>query len=190
MFPFFPFITDGQTSSVARQSLRTAALPLLPVSRAYRAAGGDVSPDIATIGVDFIRQALAALTSSLTALGSRTNALFAQVAAGLALDRAARATAAAFGDSMPGIAPYAPQAVSFGIPWQVPAPIFPFTPQTPFINPWQGDPWAAFAQGLDFWMNLWVPAAAQRSPYSSITASPAPVAALPWGSVWGQQRCI
>ncbi len=172
MFPFFPFITDGQTSSVGRQSTQTTALPLLPVSRAYRSAGGDVTPDIATIGVDFIRQALAALTSSLTALGSRTNALFAQVAAGLALDRAARATAAAFGDSMP------------------PAPIFPFTPQTPFLNPWQGDPWAAFAQGLEFWMKLWVPAAAQRSPYSSITASPAQVAALPWGSVWGQQRYI
>ena len=29
MFPFFPFITDGQKSSVARQSMQTAALPLL-----------------------------------------------------------------------------------------------------------------------------------------------------------------
>ena len=192
MFFFFPFVAEGQASPVARQSPRAAALPLLPVPRASRPSEprGDVAPDLPTIGVDLVRQAMAAFTSSLTALGSRTNALFAQVAAGLALDRAARATAAAFGGGLPGIAPYAPRAVSLGSPWQIPTPAFPFAPQAPFMTLWPEDPWVAFAQSIDFWAKLWIPAAAQRSAHPSLAASPASIGTLPWVSVWGQQTYI
>lgn len=180
----FPFITDGQAS--APQSNRTVSLPMLPAPRsAARASVSGEASDLASLGVEIIRQSLATLTSSLTALGTRTNALFAQVAAGLALDRATRATAAAFGTyAQPRTAPH---ALTFGFPLQAPAAAFPAVPES-FFNPWQGNPWTPFAQMLDFWAKIGNPVATGVNPYAQIAASPASLGGLPWAPLWTPQR--
>jgi hypothetical protein len=168
MFFFLPFAAVAQT----RPASAAAAFSMLP-RRHSRAAEsralGDKRSDIAELSVDLVRRALISFTASLTALGSRTNALFAQTAAALALDRATRDTASSFGLSWPGFGSPALRPACLDGTWLGQSRNSIFLP--PFVfqgltNPWASNPWNVLTEALDAWMKFWAPGAAEPRPYS------------------------
>jgi hypothetical protein len=168
MFFFFPF-AGLEAPSALNGSPRQATLPLLPAPKSASANSARATRgfDFLDLSIGFLHRSAAAFASSLTALGNHANALFAQVAAALALDRATRDAATFIDAAFSGFgAQHAPQSVfSFA-----PHPQgMPSSPQS-FMTPWAIDPWAAFAQGLDFWTNMWMPAAPQRNTWSRPSA--------------------
>jgi hypothetical protein len=193
VFFFFPFA--GAQAASANEGASRLALPLLPAPNSAFANAGNPSLgfDLWGFSADLVRKSFSALSSSMTALGSRANALFTQVAGALAFDRIARDTAAflegAFGFGAQGSRPNV-----FGFPWASQAQGSPASFSSPmqgFMNPSAFNPWAAFAEGLDFWTKLWTPAAPQREPYNPGSArQPAPSAytatkiATPSGFSW------
>ncbi len=195
MFFFFPFYAENQASSGGGGSSRVEKqLPLLPApgsSKNYRASNR--SWDFGDFAVDLLRQTLSAITSSLTALGNRANALFAQVAAALAFDRVARDTASFIGAAWSGFG--APQARPsfFGAPMGQPQDPMSFSPfLTQGFNPLSINPWAAFAEGISFWTNMWMPAAPKRksgsfsgSPATPFMAKVSTPNGFSWGFAWG-----
>ncbi len=142
--------------------------------------------------MDLLRQAIAAFTSSLTALGNRANALFAQIAAVLAFDRVARDGMTFLNNAWSGFGFPKVGSTPFGLyQGQDPMSFSPFMMGN--VNPLAFNPWAAFTEGMNFWTNLLMPAAAQRNPYSfgGNTASPfmakvSTPGGLTWGFSWGQ----
>lgn len=94
MFFLFPFYTESRASSNGGGFSYSKTLPLLPAPGSARTSSRatDRAWDFGDFGVDLLRQVISAFTSSLTALGNRANALFAQLTAALAFDRVARDT--------------------------------------------------------------------------------------------------
>ena len=92
MFFFFPFYAESQANGSGSSHAKT--LPLLPAPGSARTSSRatDRAWDFGDFGVDLLRKVISAFTSSLTALGNRANALFAQLTAALAFDRVARDT--------------------------------------------------------------------------------------------------
>ncbi len=194
MFFFFPFYTESKSFSNGSGSSHARTLPLLPASGSARtnSRSTERTRDFGDFGVDFLRQVISAFTSSLTALGNRANALFAQLTAMLAFGRVAR-------DSMTFINS---ALTSFGLP-KAGTPFGLYQGQDPLsfspfmmgnLNPLAMNPLAAFTEGMKFWTNLWMPAATQRNPYSFRGNAPAsPFMAkvstpggFTWGFSWGQ----
>jgi hypothetical protein len=125
--------------------------------------------------VDLLKQALGSLTSSMTALGNRANALFAQIAAALAFDRIARDTASFFGMVWPGLGAL-PRPLAFAGPWTAAfpnaAPYFSFG--APGNGAAAANPWTLFTEAANMWTSFWLP--------SSLAAPtrPAPVTPTSW----------
>lgn len=199
MFFFFPFYTESQPFSNGSSSSHAKALPFLPASGSARtnSRATERAGDFGNFGVDLLRQTIEAFASSLTALGNAANALFAQAMAALAVNRAARDTASLFDASWFGFGiPAKTGPASFGFsrlsPIQDPMSFSPLLTQG--FNPWAFNPWTAFAEGLNFWTSLWMPAAPQRNPYSFGNNTPAaPFMAkvstpngFSWGFSWGE----
>ncbi len=191
MFFFFPFLTDLQASPSKPASSQT--LPLLPAPWNAFAKSEEVrrKPDFGDFAVDLLRQTISAFTSSLTALGTRANALFAQVAAALAYDRVARDTAAFIDAAWFGFGAPRARSASSGSAWfgqQQDPMAFSQFPMQNFMNPW-----AAFADGVNFWAKLWTPAAPQRSPsafsgrtaVNPFTTTVSAPGGFTWGFSWG-----
>jgi|SRR5208337_918005 len=182
MFFFFPFASEPAAAPASQKLTHYSALPMLPAPRTPRledrAAPDGIGNAIFEAGqfaVDLLRRALGSFTSSLTALSSRANALFAQVAANLAFERAMRDTAASFGVSWPGFGQQQPQSGFAPGTWYKATPLSPFAlPGFP-MNPWAANPWSFFTEAVDMWASFWLPSAApqRRSPYGS----PAPLTA-------------
>jgi hypothetical protein len=196
MFLFFPFVA-GVPVSPARRSHRTGSgLPMLPRNAPSSARGlADLSGAVGHRSedpfVDLVRRILTSFTSSLTALGSRTNALFAQVAAALALDRAARDTAHSFGTNWPGFDQYDRAPVSLGSFWQGNDPISFSLLQKP-MSLSAPTPWVFFTDAIELWTKIWAPASpqyihgsrARPEPAASFSAS-VPFAFFSWGFALG-----
>ena len=61
------------------------------------------------------------------------------------------------------------------------------------FNPLAINPWSAFAEGMNFWQSMWMPAATQRNPFafgSNTPASPfmtkvSTPGGFSWGFSWG-----
>jgi hypothetical protein len=192
MFFLFPFYTESQSSSKDRGSSNAKTLPLLPAPGSARTGSRSTRRawDFGDFAVDLLRQTLTAFTSSLTALGNAANALFAQTTTALAVNRLARDTAALFDPAWFGFGAPRASTSSFGSYRQAQDPMS-FSPfLTQGFNPWASNPWAAFAEGLNFWTNLWMPAAPQRSSFGNTPTTPfmAKVSApngFTWGFSWG-----
>jgi len=192
MFFFFPFNTESQSSSNGWGSSNAKALPLLPAP-----AGARMNPrrterawDFGDFSVDLLQRTMAAFTSSLTALGNAANALFAQTAAVLATDRVARDAAGFLNGNWFNFGAQKNPMSPFGAYRQMQDPMA-FSPfLTQGFNPMAFNPWGAFAEGMNFWASMWMPAAQPRSPFRSTPAAPfmAKVSApngLTWGFSWG-----
>ena len=190
MFFFFPFYAESKPSYSGRSSSRFGTLPLLPAPTSARSRDGGRAGDFGGFGVDLIRQTISAFTSSLTALGNQANALFAQVAAALAFDRVSRDTVSFMNGAWAGFgAPKARTSLFGSWPSQTPDPMS-FSPfLTQGFNPMAANPWAAFAEGMNFWKNLWMPGTPQRNPYAFGSSTPATPfmtkVSTPWGFSWG-----
>jgi hypothetical protein len=187
MFFFFPFTTELAAAPASRKPPLYTPLPLLPApkSAVEDSLGGAVS-QAGQVAVDFLKQALSSLTASMTALGNRANALFAQVAATLAFDRLARDTASFLGMFWPGFAKPLPQT-GFAGGWLAPSPELPLYPSFGLpgfaANSRAGNPWALFTEAAAMWTNFLMPA---TSPRRSSYYAPAPFTttfALP-GCAW------
>jgi hypothetical protein len=175
MLFFFPFAVEP-----AAGPARTAQwpLPMLPAPRGARGPAerseqgfANAISEAGQLTADLLKQALGSLTSSMTALGNRANAFFAQIAAALAFDRIARDTASFFGMVWPGLGA-TPPPLAFAGPW---AAAFPnLAPYSAFGLPAAANPWALFAQAANMWTSLWLPA----SPPAR--TRPAPVMATSW----------
>ena len=193
MFFFFPFSTESQSSLNGSGFSQAKALPLLPAPRSARASSrAEPAWNVGDFGVDFLRQTLSAFASSLTALGNGANALFAQISAALALDRVGRDAASLFNTNWFGFGMPQARPMSFGFPRpNQPQDAMAFSPLlTQGFNPWAINPWAAFAEGMNFWTSMWMPAAPKRNPFSNNPATPfmAKVSApngFTWGFSWG-----
>jgi hypothetical protein len=192
MFFFFPFYTESQSSSNGWGASNAKTVPLLPAPGSARmnSRATDRACDFGDFAVDLLRQTIAAFTSSLTALGNATNALFAQATAALAINRVARDTAGFLnGNWFNAGAPKNPTS-PFGYYRQMQDPMS-FSPfLTQGFNPMAFNPWATFAEGMNFWARMWMPAAPQRNPFSSTPANPfmAKVSTpngFSWGFSWG-----
>jgi hypothetical protein len=137
------------------------------------------------IALDLLRRALTSIMSSLTALGSRANALFAQIAASLAFERAARETAASFGPKF--FEQRWPRGDLGNGAWSpLLASMSRFSPGLPTfgMNPWAENPWTLFANTMEAMTNFWLPQAAPRRGGPSATPAPVTVSfALP-GCAW------
>jgi hypothetical protein len=157
MIVSFPF-EGREAPSGQKDSARQSKAPLLPAPKAAVADSGRASGDLGFLNLsELLHGAVSAFASSLTALSNSANALFAQVAAALALDRVTRDAAAYINAAFKGFgAAPAPQPL-FGLP--------SFSQQG-FMLPWAMNPWAAFAEGLNFWMKMWMPQASQPNPPS------------------------
>jgi len=192
MFFFFPFYTESQSSSNGLGSSNAKTLPLLPAPASARTnpRTTDRACDFGGFAVDLLRQTIAVFTSSLSALGNAANALFAQTTAAFATNRVAH-DAAGFlnGNWFNFGAPKNPTS-PFGSYRQMQDPMS-FSPfLTQGFNPMAFNPWAAFAEGMNFWASMWMPAAPQRNPFSSAPATPfmAKVSTpngFSWGFSWG-----
>ena len=190
MFFWFPFYTESKSFSNGSGSSYAKTLPLLPAPGSART--NSRAGDFGDFAVDLLRQAITAFTSSLTALGNRANALFAQLTALLAFDRAARDSMAFVNNALSGFG--LPKVSSpFGLyPGQNPMSFSPFMMGN--INPFAINPWATFTESMNFWTSLWMPAAQQRNPYSfggNASASPfmakvSTPGGFTWGFAWGQ----
>jgi hypothetical protein len=200
MFFFFPFYTESQASANGGGGASYAkTLPLLPAPGSARTSSRakDRASDFGDFAVDLLRQVISAFTSSLTALGNRANALFAQLTAALAFDRVGRDTASFINTAFSG----------FGLPSGArPSPFGAFRPNpvqdamsfSPFLmqgfNPSAMNPWAALSEGMNFWTSMWMPAAPQRNPFSfgnntaasPFTAKVTTPGGFSWGFAWGQ----
>ncbi len=193
MFFWFPFYTENKSFSNGSGSSRAKTLPLLPASgdARTRARGTDDASNFAGFAVDLLRQAISALMSSLTALGNAANALFAQTTAALATQRVAHDAAGflngnwfGFGGPKMGTSPFGSFRQT-----QDPMSFSPFLTQG--FNPFAINPWAAFAEGMNFWTSLWMPAAPQRNPFGGNTPATPFMAkvstpnGVTWGFSWG-----
>ena len=189
MFFFFPFYTESRSFSNGRGSSHAKALPFLPGSGSARTNSRKTERawDFGDFSVDLLRQTISALTSSLTALGNAANALFAQTTAAFATNRVAHDAACFLNGSWFGFG--APARQSFGSYRlaQDPMSFSPFLTQG--FNPWAFNPWSAFAEGLNFWTSLWMPAAPPRNPCSFGNKTPASPfmgkVSTPNGFTWG-----
>jgi len=192
MFFFFPFYTESQSSSTGRGASNAKTLPLLlaPASARTNSRPAERARDCGDFAVDLLRQAIAAFTSSLTALGNAANALFAQTTAVLATNRVAHDTAGFLNGNWFNFGAPKNSTSPFGSYRQMQDPMS-FSPfLTQGFNPMAFNPWAAFAEGMNFWASMWMPAAPQRNPFSSAPATPfmAKVSApngFTWGFSWG-----
>ena len=190
MFFFFPFYPESKAFSNGGGSSQAKTLPLLPASESARRSSS--APDFGNFAVDFIRQAISALMSSLTALGNAANALFAQTTAAFAANRVANDAAGFLNGNWFGFGAQK-AGPSFGSyrQGQDPMSFSPFLTQG--FNPLAFNPWTAFAEGMNFWASLWMPAAGQRNPFSfggKSSASPfmtkvSTPNGLSWGFAWG-----
>jgi hypothetical protein len=192
-FLFFPFGAQPAGRPAPKSLALPRTLPMLPVARSASrdaaARGSDLFnalPQAAELAGDLLRRTLAMLTSSLTALGSRTSALFAHISAALAFDRAAREAASFFnmGWLFPGLKPQN----CFGASALF-APLEQYSPRTG----WQGftatapaaNPFDFFTGALEMWAKAWMPAAAPlRTATYKVPASATAAGALPlffWG---------
>ena len=187
MFFFSPFYTESKPVSNGGNSFSARALPLLPAPGRANTNSKTAARawDFGDFFVDFLRQTITVYTKSLTALGNAANALFAQATAALSLDRASREAASLFNPSWFSFA--MPQAQGFGMPrpMQDPMSFSPFLTQG--FNPLAMNPWAAFAEGMNFWASLWMPAAPQRSkvPVAPFMAKVSTPNGFSWGFSWG-----
>ena len=185
MFFFFPFSTETKPVWNGSNSFSAKALPSLPSPGGAKTNSKRPS-DLGDFFVDFLRQTITAFTSSLTALGNAANALFAQATAAFAMDRAGRDAASLFRPTWFGFA--APQAQGFGASRLMQDPMS-FSPLlTQGFNPLAMNPWGAFAEGLNFWASLWMPAAPQRSsklPVAPFMAKVSTPNGFTWGFSWG-----
>ncbi len=204
MFFFFPFAAEPASAPASGKVPEFRSLPMLPapasrevrnIARPGKDGPGNAIFEAAQIAMDLLRRAIAALTSSLTALGSRTSALFAQVSANLAFDRAARDTASSFGMSWPGSvlqgAGTGFDPAGWFAPFQQPAPVSAFGfPGIP-ANPFAGNPFSLFTEALDMWTGFLMPAAPPKRPAPNTHAVPAPATATitfpggSWSFTWG-----
>jgi hypothetical protein len=197
MFFFFPFYAGGQSSANGSGGSSYAkTLPLLPAPWSARtdSRAKDRAWDFGDFGVDLLRKVISAFTSSLTALGNRANALFAQLTAALAFDRVARDTFSFINSAFPGFGlPSGARPSPFGAfqmsPVKDPMSFSPFLTQG--LNPLAINPWATLTESMNFWTSLWTPAAPQRNIFGGSTpASPfmTKVSApngFSWGFSWG-----
>jgi hypothetical protein len=157
--------------------------PLLPLGEAVSQA--------AEAGVEGLRQVLSAFTASMTALGSSSNAMFAQVAAALASERAVRVTGLAL------TTPWRPSRqnraqsatyASWQEAWTEPFSFSPFTAMW-FGNSGRPNPWTAFTQAFDMWAGLWTCSSLLRetsysTPSRNQSLSIFPVPGFSWGFNW------
>jgi len=191
MFFFFPFNTESQSSLNGGGASNAKTLPFLPVPASARTnpRRTERAGDFGDFSVDLLRQTIAAFTASLTALGNAANALFAQTAAVLATDRVVRDAAGFLNGNWFGAQknPMSP----FGTYRQMQDPMA-FSPfLTQGFNPMAFNPWGAFAEGMNFWASMGMPAAPRRNPFGNAPgATPfmAKVSApngLTWGFSWG-----
>ena len=187
MFFFFPFNTESQSSASAK------TLPLLPAPASARTnpRRTERACDVGDFAVDFLRQTIVAFTSSLTALGNAANALFAQTTAVLATDRVARDAVGFLNGNWFNFGAQKNPMSPFGSYRQMQDPMS-FSPfLTQGFNPMAFNPWAAFAEGMNFWASMWMPAAPRRNPFGNAPgATPfmAKVSApngFTWGFSWG-----
>jgi len=157
-FPFFsPFALapNGQVNAGNPVSFLLANPSGKPLATAKTKGDGvvDVAAQISNSAVNNLRGAMIAISSSMTALGSRASTLFAQVAAALAFERVCRQSAAFFGFPQPALYNYAWPAtwMSFGVPkgfdmWANPAQWASFWAAPFAFKPTTQNPWEAFAQ--------------------------------------------
>jgi hypothetical protein len=192
MFFFFPFSIESQSSSNGQGFSNAMTLPLLPAlaSATTNPRRTERACDFGDFGVDLLRQTIAAFTASLTALGNAANALFAQTTAALATDRVARDAAAFLNGNWFNFGAQKNPMSPFGAYRQMQDPMA-FSPfLTQGFNPMAFNPWAAFAEGMNFWASMWMPAAPRRNPFSNTAATPfmAKVSTpngFSWGFSWG-----
>jgi hypothetical protein len=171
MFFFFPFA--GVQPAAARSS-GPAPLPFLPKPKSASSSSSRAQPDFWGYSVDLLRGSISTFAQSLTAISSRANALFTQVAAALAFDRIARDSMAFFQAAMAGFGAPSARQSAFGFSWpsrQQDSMSFSPTLQG-FTNPGAGNPWAAFSQGLDFWAQLLTPAPQKSASYKPAQPEP------------------
>lgn len=211
LFAFVPFfgLAPQQSEPSAYAPARTRALPLLPQPNRYdRALVAAQKPatlsssmgEFAGYFTTGVNRTLAYITSSLTALGSRANAMFATISAALALDRATRDTMSSFGYKNA----YAPAPSPYGLDafWPKPAlarphntignPFDPLAITDHFSN---FNPWVAFSKGLAAFCDFGAPQSYRPSPYDrsptppqTMTLSvPALFPGLSWGFTWNPQ---
>jgi hypothetical protein len=181
MLFFLPFVAEPVAKPASARMLQCTQLPLLPAPRSARAArqpdglAGAIE-EAGNAGADLLKRTLAAMTSSMTALGNHASALFGQVAAALAYQRMARQTASLFGMFWPGLAHGAPRN-GFAGAWTTPAPWPPLAACFGLpgfdAGPLAPNPLDAFAQAIDMWAGFFAPASPQRR--NSYGAAPAPL---------------
>jgi hypothetical protein len=147
MFFFFP-VND----------IAMAAPPTMgsPSRHSGQRSFGSVNESDADISVEIVRHALTSFMSSVTASGSRWSALFAQISAGLAMDRAVRDTASSFGTACGGLGfcelpwTFFPGVARGKGPWHSSVP--------PAMHAWTGNPWSLYCEGLAALSKVWFPA--------------------------------
>ncbi len=194
----FPFNAESKAYTNGSGSSHAKTLPFLPASGSARESSRATERawDFGDMAVDLLRQTLSAFTTSLTALGNQANALFAQLTAALAFDRITRDTTAFIdkalaGFGLPSMARPSPFGAFRMSPMQDPMSFSPLL--TGNFNPLGANPWAAFAEGMNFWTSLWMPAASQRNSFNpfnpfggSTPASPFMTkVSAPGGFTWG-----
>lgn len=172
MYFFFPFAAEPAAAPASQKLPQYKALPMLPTprdtpgERSGSAGFGGAIAEVGNMAVELLRRALTSLATSLTALGSRANAFFAQLAAALAFDRAARDTAASFGMSWPPFGQPLPQTGFATGPWfaplQAPFQTSPFGVPGFSTDSLSGNPWAPFTEAFESWTSLWMPAPAPQ----------------------------
>lgn len=165
MFFFFPFVAEPAAASPRVPQYKP--LPLLPAPQSARRSAqpeNGLTNAVAQAGnlaVDLLKQALSSMASSMTALGNRANALFAQISAAFAYERMAREAVTFFGMFVPGFAQPRPP-LGFAGPWLAPAqqpPLFACFGLPGFpANPSPLNPWGTFTEALGMWTSLWAPA--------------------------------
>ncbi len=162
MFFAYPFGFEApkREASEGRSSLR-AALPMLPAPSAgvFTTSAtslpqifAEAAGQIASYGVEILRRTASSYYYSLTALSNGANVFFAQIAAALSAERAARETAALFGTVWPSFS--SPKPIGFSQP-SLTAWSNPFMPS--MANAWMmTNPWGAFAQAAEMWSAMWM----------------------------------
>ena len=197
MFFFFPFYGESRSALNGSRSSYAKTLPLLPSPGSARTGSRatDRGWDFGDFAIDLLRQTIEAFTTSLTALGNQANALFAQLTAALALDRVARDTVTFINSAFSGFGlPSGARPSPFGAfrmnPAQDPMSFSPFVTQG--FNPLAMNPWATFAEGMNFWTSLWMPTAPRRNPFGGNAPATTPFMTkvstpngFSWGFSWG-----
>jgi len=161
--PFFvynPFLdassSDVKSASVRHQPPVISTAGVRPLVKPSESSVGGAASEFAKFFTDGITRSLRSFSTSLTALGSRTHAMFATITAALAIDRATRDTVVSFGyrDSHALNSVSRTSGVWAGWPWHTLfAPYFPAA--SSFNNPMlpssfsDSSVWSAFSQGLN-----------------------------------------